>query len=124
MTLNPFLLNTFKIGFQTINIDELENKDCEVCKKQVYEHLNKNLLTTVQSNCGSVYTLRFDESVFNQKLPGKTIRENAFVKLMTYKKYQLTLFKDGRMNVHGILQKEEANALYHEISKKISEYTV
>lgn len=90
MTLNPFLLNTFKIGFQTINIDELENKDCEVCKKQVYEHLNKNLLTTVGSNCGSVYTLRFDESVFNQKLPGKTIRESAFVKLMTYKKYKLT----------------------------------
>ncbi len=117
-------VDTFKIGFQTINIDELENKDCEVCKKQVYEHLNKNLLTTVQSNCGSVYTLRFDESVFNQKLPGKTIRSSAFVKLMTYKKYKLTLFKDGRMNVYGISRKEEANALYHEITEKISEYTV
>ena len=43
---------------------------------------------------------------------------------MTYKKYQLTLFKDGRMNVHGISRKEEANDLYHEITEKISEYTV
>lgn len=117
-------VDTFKIGFQTKNIDELKNEDCVVCKNRIYEQLNKNMLPTVQSNCGSVYTLRFDESVFNHELPGKTIRASAFVKLLTYKKYKLTLFKDGRMNVHGISRKEEANALYHEMIEKLSEYPV
>lgn len=109
-------IDTFGMNYRTMNIDALKNDDCTVCGQQKYEHLEKETFKPVQSNCGRVFTLRFDEGIFNDEVNGEIIKENRFVKFINYDGYEMTLFNDGRMNVYGLEGQDEAEALYREIA--------
>lgn len=109
-------IDTFGMNYKTMNIDGLKNEDCIVCGQQRYEHLDKNMLQAVQSNCGRVYTLRFNRDIFNEEVRGDIIKQNRFVKFINYNGYDITLFKDGRMNVYGLNGQSAAEDLYREIN--------
>ncbi|CAM4344729.1 HesA/MoeB/ThiF family protein [Lacicoccus alkaliphilus] len=113
-------IDTFGMNYKTMNIDALKNDDCTVCGQHNYEHLEKETFRPVQSNCGRVFTLRFDDEIFEEELQGKIIKENRFVKFINYDGYDMTLFNDGRMNVYGLEGQEEAETLYLEIAGSLS----
>ena len=113
-------IDTFGMNYKTMNIDALKDHDCLVCGQHKYEHLEKDTFRPVQSNCGRVYTLRFDDDIFHKEISGEIIKQNKFVKFITYNGYDMTLFKDGRMNVHGLDGQDEAERLYREIDGKLS----
>src|SRR5690625_1720216 len=64
-------IDTFGINYRTMNIDALKDDDCIVCGQHKYEHLERETFRPVQSNCGRVFTLRFDESIFNEEMNGE-----------------------------------------------------
>ena len=113
-------VDTFGMNYRTMNIDALKNDDCIVCGQHKYEHLEKETFRPVQSNCGRVFTLRFDEDIFNEEMNGEVTKENRFVKFINYDGYEMTLFNDGRMNVYGLEGQDEAEALYREITEGLS----
>lgn len=115
-------IDTFDMNYQTMNVDALKNNSCKVCEAGVYEQMNRESAPSVQSNCGNVYTFRFNKAIFNHDITGEVIKKNSFVKLIVYKKYHMTLFRDGRMNVHGLNEKEEADDLFQEIKNQLSVY--
>ena len=43
------------------------------------------------------------------------IKSTPFAKLIQHKDLAFTLFKDGRMNVHGITEATDVHALYHQL---------
>jgi len=47
-------------------------------------------------------------------------KTNDFVTLLSYGPHEITLFKDGRMNVYGVENEEAAEKIYREIVKSIS----
>lgn len=112
-------IDAFDINYQTMNVDALKNSNCKVCETGIYEQMNQELAPAVQSNCGNVYTFRFNKAIFNQDITGEVIKRNSFVKLIVYKKYHMTLFRDGRMNVHGLSGEEEADDLFKEIKNQL-----
>jgi len=112
--------DSYKIDYRTMDAGPLKSDSCKVCGQGIYELLNKNNFTAVQSNCGNVYTLRFNEDIFHDNFPGDVIRQNRFVKFISYKEYEMTLFKDGRMNVYGLGDVDDANILYKEIINQVN----
>lgn len=112
--------DSFKMDYRTMDAGPLKSESCKVCGQGIYELLDKNDFTAVQSNCGNVYTLRFHEDIFHGNFPGDVIRQNQFVKFISYKEYEMTLFKDGRMNVYGLSDVDDANILYREITNQIN----
>ena len=113
-------IDTFGMNYKTMNIDGLKNEDCIVCGQHKYEHLETDTFMPVQSNCGRVYTLRFDDDIFDAGVPGTIVKQNRFVKFIAYNGYDMTLFKDGRMNVYGLDGQNEAEELYREVDRKLS----
>ena len=69
----------------------------------------------------NAYLFRFNTQAFNYAtyFPGHIIKENAFAKLIQYKDVNCTLFRDGRMNVHGIEDDSTARQLYEEFNKQL-----
>lgn len=51
--------------------------------------------------------------------PVKLWKSTSFAKLIKDDDYEITLFKDGRMNVYGIEDDEEAFKLYHSYLKAL-----
>ncbi|SOC40710.1 HesA/MoeB/ThiF family protein [Salinicoccus kekensis] len=109
-------IDTFGMNYKTMNVDALKDENCGVCGQHKYDHLEKETFRPVQSNCGRVFTLRFDDEIFEEEMRGEIIKENHFVKFISYNGYEMTLFKDGRMNVYGLDGQEEAEELYKEIA--------
>ena len=64
---------------------------------------------------------RFDENIFEYAhyLPAKIKKANSFAKLLSYNEINITLFKDGRMNVYGLEDEGQAQALYTHFAKSI-----
>lgn len=113
-------IDTFKMSYQTMNVDALKNDECEICEHSRYEQLERDTFMAVQPNCGNVYTLRFKDDIFHEEIPGSIIKQNQFVKFLSYKEYDMTLFKDGRMNVYGLNEQSEADHLYKEIINQVN----
>lgn len=114
-------IDTFDLKHQAINIDSLKNDQCHVCKQGDYEVLNKSQTSQIEAMCGNAYLFRFNTQAFNYAtyFPGHIIKENAFAKLIQYKDVNCTLFRDGRMNVHGIEDDSTARQLYEEFNKQL-----
>ena len=75
----------------------------------------------IESLCGRTYLFRYQSSIFEHAhhLPGEIVKSTSFAKLIKDDDYELTLFKDGRMNVYGIEDDEEAFKLYHSYLKAL-----
>lgn len=114
-------IDSFTLTFKTMNIDVLKQPQCQVCARQDYEYLNKKSTNKVEKQCGYTFLLRFNAMIFDHVdiLPTKVVKTNAFAKLMTYKGYDMTLFKDGRMNVYGIEDELDAYTLYETLNKSL-----
>ncbi|MDT3960361.1 ThiF family adenylyltransferase [Staphylococcus kloosii] len=114
-------IDTFDLKQQAINIDRLKNDQCHVCKQGKYELLNKPQYSQIEAMCGNAYLFRFKKQAFDYAtfFPGRIIKENAFAKLMQYKDVNCTLFRDGRMNVHGIKDDSTARQLYEAFNKQL-----
>lgn len=114
-------VDTFELKQQAINIDGLKNNECHVCEQDDYELLNKTQFSQIESMCGNAYLFRFNKQAFNYAtyFPGHIIKENPFAKLIQYKDVNCTLFRDGRMNVHGIEDESTARQLYEEFNKQL-----
>ncbi|PTF44988.1 thiamine/molybdopterin biosynthesis protein [Staphylococcus cohnii] len=114
-------LDTVSIQYHTVNINQLKNDDCSICVHQRYDLLNQPQHTNVESQCGNTFLLRFDENIFEYAhyLPAKIKKANSFAKLLSYNEINITLFKDGRMNVYGLEDEGQAQALYTHFAKSI-----
>jgi sulfur carrier protein ThiS adenylyltransferase len=114
-------IDTFDLKQQAINIDRLINDRCQVCQQGEYELLNKTQSSQIEAMCGNAYLFRFKRQAFDYAtyFPGHIIKESAFVKLIQYKDVNCTLFKDGRMNVHGIEDDSTARQLYEKFNKQL-----
>lgn len=114
-------LDCFEFNYRTLNIDQLKDSECPVCAKGNYELLNQRTENKIEGRCGDVFLFRFNSNTFDHVayLPTHVLKSNPFAKVMTYKDYEMTLFKDGRMNVYGIQQEGEAEALYHTLLKSL-----
>ena len=51
--------------------------------------------------------------------PGDIVKSTSFAKLIKDGNYDITLFKDGRMNVYGVEDDNEAEQLYHQYLKSL-----
>ena len=47
------------------------------------------------------------------------MKSTSFAKLIKDGNYEITLFKDGRMNVYGVEDDNEAEQLYHQYLKSL-----
>ncbi|WP_323703878.1 ThiF family adenylyltransferase [Mammaliicoccus sp. Dog046] len=114
-------LDTFEITAKMTKIDQLKNHQCEVCVNNHYESLNKLNQPSIESLCGDTYLFRFKPQTFQfaHYFPGNIIKENDYVKFLRHDNINMTLFKDGRMNVHGANSQQQAEQLYQELSKSI-----
>ena len=108
-----------------MNVDILKNHACEVCANQHYSLLETKHQQHIESLCGRTYLFRYQSSIFEHAhhLPGEIVKSTSFAKLIKDDDYEITLFKDGRMNVYGIEDDEEAFKLYHSYLKALKKNT-
>lgn len=114
-------IDSFTIDVKTINVTGLKHKQCQVCVQQQYEYLTQQCIKKVEKQCGNTFLLRLNPTMFDhaELLPTTIVKQNAFAKLMTYQSYQMTLFKDGRMNVYGVEEETDAQQLYVTLNKSM-----
>ena len=114
-------IDTFEIRHQAMNVAALSDNNCPVCKHQRYELLNKPMQQRIEALCGNAYLFRFEASAFNnaQYFPGQLLKVNPFAKIFSYDQVQCTLFQDGRMNVYGVSDDNEAQQLYKQFNKSL-----
>ncbi|MCE5090257.1 ThiF family adenylyltransferase [Staphylococcus devriesei] len=114
-------INAFDIDYKAMNVDILKDDTCEVCAKHHYTLLETKQQQQIESLCGKTYLFRYDASVFEHAdyFPGDIVKSTSFAKLIKDDDYEITLFKDGRMNVYGVEDDDEANKLYHYYLKAI-----
>lgn len=112
-------MNCFKMNFKALNINKLKNEDCHVCELSEYKLLNHPSQSKIEKQCGDAFLLRFNQKIFDHVdyLPVKVVRHNPFAKVMCYKDCHMTVFKDGRMNVYGIENEQQARSLYEKFIK-------
>lgn len=114
-------LDAFNIQHQSLNISQLKDDQCPVCHFQQYEVLNTKQNHTIEPLCGDSVRFRLPEHSFDyaSDFPGHMIKSTPFAKLFQHGELTFTLFKDGRMNVHGITEETDVHALYHQLLKSI-----
>lgn len=114
-------LDTFEISTRATNIDILKNDQCTVCEQNIYHALNASPSPSIESLCGDTFLFRFKEHAFEfaHYFPGHIAKENSYVKFINYDDINMTLFKDGRMNVRGLETKEHAEDMYQQLIKCI-----
>ncbi len=112
-------MDCYTMQYKTLNIDTLKNNNCPICNEGNYEYLNMTQQNSIEKQCGNVFLLRFTPQIFKYTdlLPVKVMKSNYFAKMISYRDYEITLFKDGRMNVYGIENEDQAVALYEEFLK-------
>ncbi|RQM84018.1 thiamine/molybdopterin biosynthesis protein [Staphylococcus xylosus] len=115
-------MDCFNMQYKSMDISALKQSDCNVCEKHDYALLNDKYDTKIEKQCGDMFLLRFNADIFNYTgyLPVTVKKTNDFVKLLSYGPHEITLFKDGRMNVYGVENEEAAEKIYREIVKSIS----
>lgn len=114
-------LDAFNIDYKAMNVDVLKDASCEVCEHQHYTLLETKQQQQIESLCGKTYLFRYESSVFDyaEHFPGDIVKATSFAKLIKDGTYDITLFKDGRMNVYGIEDDDEAYQLYHSYLKAL-----
>ena len=114
-------LDAFNIQHQSLNIRQLKDDQCPVCHFQKYDVLNDKLNHTIEPLCGDAVRFRLPAHSFDyaSDFPGHMIKSTPFAKLIQHKDLAFTLFKDGRMNVHGITEETDVHELYHQLLKSI-----
>lgn len=114
-------LDAFNIDYKTMNIDILKDRECDVCGKSHYELLETKQQQNIESLCGKTYLFRYQPMAFEyaKHFPGDIVKSTSFAKLIKDGNYEITLFKDGRMNVYGIEDDNEAEQLYHQYLKSL-----
>lgn len=114
-------LDVFKMRHNTLNITSLKDDHCPVCQYGQYDILNIKQQQNIEDLCGHSVRFRFPKYAFDyaSNFPGNIIRNTSFAKLIHYNQFKLTLFKDGRMNVHGIDHETDVQDLYHQLLKSI-----
>ncbi|AYU54476.1 thiamine/molybdopterin biosynthesis protein [Staphylococcus debuckii] len=115
LTVEPFNMKQ-----QSMDVSRMKNPDCPVCSGQAaYEMLGVAEPKRVEGSCGDTYVFRFKPQHFDNAdlFPGHILKANPYVKLLDIGGRSATLFKDGRMNVHGIEDAETAEALYQHLLK-------
>lgn len=114
-------IDIFNMKHRSMNIDRLKNAQCEVCQQGHYEQLNHQQQQRIEEVCGGVYVLRLPSYIFDyiHELGGDMKKDTTFAKLMMFKDYQLTVFKDGRINVYGLEDDDEAEELNRTLQKVI-----
>ncbi|MCU5746275.1 ThiF family adenylyltransferase [Staphylococcus sp. SQ8-PEA] len=114
-------VDSFDMQFKTLNVDALKNADCEICTHYNYQLLNQNEHSPIEDLCGDATRFRFNPQAFDYAnlIPGTLYKSNSFAKMIRYEDYTFTLFKDGRMNVHGLTENSEAKKLYDLILKSL-----
>lgn len=114
-------LDAFNIQHQSLNIRQLKDDQCPVCHFQQYDVLNDKQNHTIEPLCGDTVRFRLPAHSFDyaSDFPGHMIKSTPFAKLIQHKDLAFTLFKDGRMNVHGITEETDVHALYHQLLKAI-----
>lgn len=112
-------IDTFQFKYQTMNVDALKDTDCRVCSQHDYQLLNHNEHHPIEDLCGNAIRFRFKPQVFDhaELLPGTIVKRNNFATIIHYQDYTLTLFKDGRMNVHGLTEDTDVKTLFNTINK-------
>ena len=67
------------------------------------------------------YLFRYQPTAFDyaEHFPGDIVKSTSFAKLIKDGNYEITLFKDGRMNVYGVEDDNEAEQLYHQYLKAL-----
>jgi adenylyltransferase/sulfurtransferase len=111
----------FTMKNQTMDIDGLKDGSCPVCDRSEYELLNKKESGPIEALCGGTYLFRLKRAAFDsaEHLPGNIKKETPFVKLISYKGIEMTVFQDGRMNVYGIPSDDLAYDFYRTLLKSI-----
>lgn len=114
-------IDTWHIDYKAMNVDILKDHACEVCTNQNYSLLETKHQQHIESLCGRTYLFRYQSSIFEHAhhLPGEIVKSTSFAKLIKDDDYELTLFKDGRMNVYGLEDEGQAQALYTHFAKSI-----
>ena len=114
-------LDTFHIDYKALNIDILKDDECDVCGKGHYKLLETKQQQNIESLCGKTYLFRYQPTVFDyaEHFPGDIVKSTSFAKLIKDGNYDITLFKDGRMNVYGVEDDNEAEQLYHQYLKSL-----
>lgn len=114
-------LDAFNIDYKAMNIDVLKDAECDVCGKAHYELLETKQQQKIESLCGKTYLFRYQPTAFDyaEHFPGDIVKSTSFAKLIKDGNYEITLFKDGRMNVYGVEDDNEAEQLYHQYLKAL-----
>lgn len=114
-------LDVFNVSYKAMNVDVLQDDNCQVCVQGYYEILETKQQTHIENLCGKTYLFRFQTHAFDyaHHFSGHIIKETPFAKLIHYQNYRMTLFQDGRMNVYGVTNNEEAQQLYHQFLKAL-----
>ncbi len=109
------------MNIRATNINLLKDNDCVVCEQGIYQALNTPPLSSIEALCGDTFLFRFKQHAFElaHHFPGYIAKENAYVKFIAYDDMTMTLFKDGRMNVHGIASQETAEDIYQQFNRCI-----
>ncbi|MEJ7445579.1 thiamine/molybdopterin biosynthesis protein, partial [Staphylococcus hominis] len=92
-------------------IRQLKDDQCPVCHFQKYDVLNDKQNHTIEPLCGDTVRFRLPAHSFDyaSDFPGHMIKSTPFAKLIQHKDLAFTLFKDGRMNVHGITEETDVH---------------
>lgn len=114
-------IDTFEMNVRSTNINLLKDSNCIVCEQRIYQSLNTPPLPAIEGLCGDTFLFRFKQHAFDNAhyFPGYIVKENEYVKFISYNDMTMTLFKDGRMNVRGIESQEIAEAIYQQFNRCI-----
>ncbi|MDM7882188.1 ThiF family adenylyltransferase [Staphylococcus borealis] len=112
-------IDTWQIDYKAMNVDILQDPACDVCANRHYSLLETKQQHHIESLCGRTYLFRYQPNVFQHAhhLPRTLVKATSFAKLIKDDHYEITLFKDGRMNVYGVEDDEEATQLYQHYLK-------
>ncbi|MCT8138776.1 ThiF family adenylyltransferase [Anaerobacillus sp. CMMVII] len=115
-------LDVWKNDFDEFPFQNSLNKECPCCQKRNFDFLNmKHSAQLISSLCGrdsiqiapmnEAITLNFDDIITRWSNIGK-IEKTPYLLRMKYDDYQLSLFKNGRLLIHGTTDTMIAKRLY------------
>lgn len=103
-----------------LSIQSLKEEECPVCAQQQYTRLQNKQLKSTQLLCGGVYQFRLSREQFEAPIHQETtiLIDNAFVKRLQLRTYELTLYQDGRVLVYGASDVETAQSIVQQVFER------
>ena len=91
-----------------------------MCESTLLTLRNRNTSSILKAYVDVRISLDINQAYLNMHITfGEIVKSTSFAKLIKDDDYEITLFKDGRMNVYGIEDDEEAFKLYHSYLKAL-----